>query len=439
AGVEAKDCIRIFLVSSKEEFDAPERFLINPVDLNSYFDDDGKIYGYEGLKITIWVSRISFYAYADIAFESSSDRGKGITDLKVALQAIFAETLVDSKDEFLQKYLVDNDFVRTKISSGEVLKQKTFKHVDLDASDVEVVVRLVAGNMATGQIYSHIIPLILLLVDGSSPIDVTDPQWELYVLIQKETNQQGEIQNLLLGFTAVYRFYHYPTDSRLRLGQILVLPPYQHKGYGRFLIEVLNDVAISENVFDLTVEEPLDNFQHVRSCVDTQRLLHFEPIQHLVTKAVSFLKDGKLSKKTHSPRLTPPPSAVEEVRKNFKITKTQFLKCWEVLIYIGLNPIDKYMDNFVSVISERVKYDIFGKDSGTSGKQLIEVPSDVSQETSFVMFKSGAGEDIAVQMDDNQTNQEEQLQKLAQDRAKEIQLIAGKVTSHLKTSEVDVK
>ncbi|WJX58762.1 histone acetyltransferase [Trifolium repens] len=435
AGVEAKDCIRIFLVSSKEEFDAPESFLINPVDLNSYFDDDGKIYGYEGLKITIWISRISFYAYADIAFESSSDRGKGITDLKVALQAIFAETLVDSKDEFLQKYLVDYDFLRTNISSGEVLKQKAFKHADSDASNVEVV-RLVAGNMATGQIYSHIIPLILLLVDGSSPIDVTDPQWELYVLIQKKTDQQGEIQNLLLGFTAVYRFYHYPNDSRLRLGQILVLPPYQHKGYGRFLIEVLNDVAVSENVFDLTIEEPLDNLQHVRSCVDTQRLLRFEPIQHLVTKAVSFLKDGKLSKKTHSPRFTPPPSAIEEVRKNLKITKTQFLKCWEVLIYIGLNPIDKYMDNFVSVISERVKYDILGKESGTSGKQLIEVPSDVGQETSFVMFKSGAGEDIAAQIDDNQVNQEEQLQKLAQDRVKEIQLIAEKVTSHLETSEV---
>ncbi|KAK2436446.1 ABC transporter E family member [Trifolium repens] len=112
--------------------------------------------------------------------------------------------------------------------------------------------------------------------------------------------------------------------------------------------------------------------------------------------------------------------------------------CLEVLIYIGLNPVDKYMDNYVSVISERVKYDILGKDSGTSGKQLIEASSDVDQEASFVMFKSGDGEDIAVQMDDNQTNQEEQLKKLAQDRVKEIQLIAEKVTSHLETSEVAV-
>jgi histone acetyltransferase 1 len=37
-------------------------------------------------------------------------------------------------------------------------------------------------------------------------------------------------------------------------------------------------------------------------------------------------------------------------------------------------------------------------------------------------------------MDDNQTNQEEQLKKLAQDREKEIQLIAEKVTFEVAVS-----
>ncbi|XP_052724350.1 histone acetyltransferase type B catalytic subunit-like, partial [Vigna angularis] len=275
-------------------------------------------------QITIWVSSISFYSYADIAFLSSSDRGKGITDLKSALQTIFAETLVDSKDEFLQKFMVDNDFVRTNISEGEVLKHKAFKekicdsnqHTDSSASNVEVV-RLVGGNMATGQLYSHLIPLTLLLVDGSSPIDVTDSQWEMYVVCQKTTDQQGEIQYRVIGFSAVYRFYHYPD--------------------------------------------------------------------------VSLLKQGKLSKKTHCPRLLPPLSAVEDVRKSLKINKQQFLQCWEVLIYIGLNPVDKYTENFVSIISNHVKYDILGKDYGTSGKQLFDVPSD-DQEISFVMFRSEANE-----------------------------------------------
>lgn len=45
-------------VSSEEEFHAPESFAINPVDLNSFFDDDGKIYGYEGLKVRFILIKI---------------------------------------------------------------------------------------------------------------------------------------------------------------------------------------------------------------------------------------------------------------------------------------------------------------------------------------------------------------------------------------------
>jgi histone acetyltransferase 1 len=212
--------------------------------------------------------------------------------------------------------------------------------------------------------------------------------------------------------------------------QILVLPPYQRKGYGRYLLEVLNDVAVSEDVYDLTVEEPLDYFQHVRTCVDIPRLLVFDPIQHAVSSAVSRLTQGKLSKKIHIPRFMPPSSLIDDVRKSLKINKKQFLKCWEVLIYLGLDPVDKYMDDFVSVISNRVKDDIIGKDSGTAGKRVIEVPSDYDQEMSFVMHRSRAGEDGSVQMDENQANQEEQLRQLVDERVKEIKLIAHKVSVH---------
>jgi histone acetyltransferase 1 len=212
--------------------------------------------------------------------------------------------------------------------------------------------------------------------------------------------------------------------------QILVLPPYQHKGYGRYLLEVLNNVAVSEDVYDLTVEEPLDYFQHVRTCVDIPRLLVFDPIQDAVSSAVSRLKRGKLSKKVQIPRFMPPSSLIDDVRKSLKINKKQFLKCWEVLIYLGLDPVDKYMEDFVSVISNCVKDDIIGKDSGTAGKRVIEVPSDYDQEMSFVMHRSRTGEDDSVQMDENQTNQEEQLRQLVDERVKEIKLIAQKVSVH---------
>ncbi|KAL5574393.1 hypothetical protein UlMin_023990 [Ulmus minor] len=441
SGVEAKECIKIYLVFSKEEVGDPSSFCIEPVDLSSFFGEDGKIYGYEELKITVWVSSISFHSYADITFQSTSDGGKGITDLKSALKNVFAETLVENKEEFLETFSTKSNFIRSIISGGEVLQHKTYNgfvnasnsHLDATTSNFEVV-RMVVAKSDAGPLYARLIPLVLLLVDGSSPIDVTDSNWELYLLIQKKTNQQEEIQSLLVGFAALYRFYHYPDISRLRISQILVLPPYQHMGYGRYLLEVLNDVAISEDVYDLTVEEPLDYFQHVRTCVDLKRLLGFDPIQEAVKSAVSCLTQGKLSKKSQIPRLAPPTSAIEDVRKTFKINKKQFLQCWEILIYLGLDPVDKYMEDFIIIISNRMKEDIIGKDFGTSGKQVIEVPSDYDQEMSFVMFRSQSASSEAnstVQVvDETLPSQEEQLLKLVEERVKEIQVVAQKVSPH---------
>lgn len=41
-----------FLVSTKEEVDSPEIPCVNPVNLNDFFDGDGKIYGYQDLQVT---------------------------------------------------------------------------------------------------------------------------------------------------------------------------------------------------------------------------------------------------------------------------------------------------------------------------------------------------------------------------------------------------
>lgn len=194
---------------------------------------------------------------------------------------------------------------------------------------------------------------------------------------------------------------------------------------------MLNDVVISEDVYDFTVEEPLDNLQHVRTCIDVQRLLAFEKIQHAVESAVSQLQHGRLSKKTHIPQLMPPLSAIEDVRQSLKINKKQFLQCWEILIYIHLDPIDKYMEDFVAIVSNRMKEDIIGKGSETSGKQVIEVPSDYDQDMSFVMCKSQSVETAStVQVDENQSKQqEEQLQQLVDERVQSIKLVAEKVSS----------
>ncbi|XP_022946895.1 histone acetyltransferase type B catalytic subunit-like isoform X1 [Cucurbita moschata] len=432
-GIPAKDCIKIYLVSTKEEVGSTDSLCIDPVDLNSFFEDeDGKIYGYQGLKITVWFSIVSFHAYAGIVFESTSDGGKGITDLKSALQNIFAETLVDNKDDFLQTFSKDANFIGSLVADGEVLHPKASSnwqfneakfHFQAANSDLEVI-RLPMDKMAGRNLYSRLVPLALLLIDGSSPIDVTDPRWELYVLSQKNN---GQTHPRLRGFAALYRFYHYPDSSRLRLSQILILPPYQSKGFGRFLLEVLNNVAISENVYDFTIEEPISKLQQLRTCIDVKRLQGFSPIEEAFSSAVAQFKLGKLSKKISIPPLLPSPEAIEAVRKSLKITKEQFSHCWEILIYLGIEH-DKHMEDFILAVSSRMRDDLIGETTDAEGKQVVDVPTDYDQEMSFVMFRS-TNNATGVEMDESRANQEEQLKKLVDDRVKEIKLIAQKVSS----------
>ncbi|KAG2333237.1 hypothetical protein Bca52824_004417 [Brassica carinata] len=434
-GVEANECIKIYLVSSKEEVGSPDVSCVTPVDLNDFFDGDGKIYGYQGLKIiNVWINSISLHSYADITYQSTTNGDKGITDLKSALQNIFGETIVDSKDEFLQTFSTEKDFIRNMVSNGEVIHSGVIDGSSINAqvapSDLQVVLRMEIGSPNAGLLYSRLVPLVLLFVDGSNPIDVTDPDWHLYLLIQKKEDKEEPLYQIV-GFTAIYKFYRYPDRLRMRLSQILVLPSFQGKGFGSYLMEVVNKVAVAENVYDLTVEEPSEKFQHIRTCIDINRLLAFDPIKPAIDSAIETLTKGKLSKKAHIPRFTPPSNAIEKVREALKINKKQFLKCWEILIYLALDPIDKYMEDYTCVITNHVRTDILGKDIETPKKQVVDVPTTFEAEASFVVFKSVNGEEANsnnVQVDENKPDQEQQMKQLVEERVREIKLVAEKVS-----------
>lgn len=55
---------------------------------------------------------------------------------------------------------------------------------------------------------------------GGSPIDVTDPRWEIFLVVKKVQDPLGDCITNVLGFATVYRFFHYPDSTRLRIGQV---------------------------------------------------------------------------------------------------------------------------------------------------------------------------------------------------------------------------
>lgn len=96
---------------------------------------------------------------------------------------------------------------------------------------------------AAAFLYSRLVPLVLLLVEGnwklwniavcftwnllfwyhftlgSTPIDIGEHGWEM-LLVVKKTTQESVSRFQLLGFAAVHNFYHYPESIRLRISQV---------------------------------------------------------------------------------------------------------------------------------------------------------------------------------------------------------------------------
>lgn len=80
-GIEANDCIALHLVSTPEEMrDAggveDKSLSFNPEYVQHFVGEHGKIYGYKGLKIDVWLNALSFHAYVDIKYESKVEEGK---------------------------------------------------------------------------------------------------------------------------------------------------------------------------------------------------------------------------------------------------------------------------------------------------------------------------------------------------------------------------
>lgn len=75
-------------------------------------------------------------------------------------------------------------------------------------------------------------------------------------------------------FYSLYRFWHYPSSSRLRLSQFVILPPYHKQSNGTQLYsQVYQQVLSQEAVSELTVEDPNEAFDRLRDSADLKTLL----------------------------------------------------------------------------------------------------------------------------------------------------------------------
>jgi len=112
----------------------------------------------------------------------------------------------------------------------------------------------------------------LFLIDAISYLDPEDTKWEVYFVFEKYKDiSTQEWKYGCIGYATVYPFFAYPSSTRFRVSQFLILPPYQHKGHGVKLLNSIYKICQTQSCLEVSVEDPSEDFQKLRDLTDLKR------------------------------------------------------------------------------------------------------------------------------------------------------------------------
>ena len=101
-----------------------------------------------------------------------------------------------------------------------------------------------------------------------------------------------------MGFCTLYTFWAYPDKSRLRVSQILTLPPYQRQGVGHALLQAAYGIADSRGVLDIMVRPGAWKLCVVSLCMHTRKQAP-PPLCHMIAWGLHLYLGGRCSE--HGP------------------------------------------------------------------------------------------------------------------------------------------
>jgi histone acetyltransferase 1 len=160
---------------------------------------------------------------------------------------------------------------------------------------------------------------LLFFIERMSFIDSTDPIWELLLMFERKESAKG-VRYSIIGYATLYRFYAHPFQSRLRLSQIFIFPPYQREGHGGKLLHYIYEHArnYSEPILEVTIEDPAPGLRLLRDVMDVtncKRLGYFQAHKRTA-------HEGKLEWNLEN---------AQTIRDELYIPFSQIRRCYEIL------------------------------------------------------------------------------------------------------------
>ena len=445
---EANDCVHFHVVEGEEEeedfaglFSRKSERTFEPEFAHQVFREDETIYGYsEDLSVDVMCAANTFERYVEVSYsEKVRSSLNPADDVRRDLHKWFPEASTATTKEAFAKRVEETKEMEIPGGGGRVIAEWDGEGEGVE-SGLRYSVRQFefkesAESDAVGRWHDNVEPFVAFYIDAASKIDKSDGRWLWFVLIaQKKDNLK---RWATCGFSTVYQFYAHPFQRRLRISQVLVLPPYQRKGFGAKLLDAVRVYAQMQDkegkdVADITVEDPTDQLQRLRDVRDCVAATENEGIVQAVKAAARLAfaaatassstantntngdDDRKQKIKRAQSALRLPKLCYEtNFKKELKICEPQAKRVWEALLFIWAKQCQApnegiVADAFRTNVLNRLKK----KHMASLGKGEDDVGSKRIRDTEdgFVMCKGG-GEGERVEIEDQQQQTIQQTKK----------------------------
>ena len=281
--------------------------------------------GYRGLCVGITLDPVSLHALVEISFEAEGPKGTPKDDVLGLLREKLCLDFTEDAREFRARgERFREDWADRVLAQGRCVEPSraargggSLSLHRFRPSDSEAVQRW----------HDRMQPFVLLFIDGGSCIDNREDRWDVIVAMLELEGRAS-----VAGFATLYSFQQMVGRPRLRLSQVVVLPPFQRRGLGTALIEAFYAAAGERGASEATVEVPSQPLQAARERVDLRRLLQ-HPGGRFSKAASEMVKAA--AQRRGQPEATEVEAGLQvaaEARRDFAIPTLQFRKVWEGLL-----------------------------------------------------------------------------------------------------------
>lgn len=311
---------------------------------------------------------------------------RGATNLKKPFKEAFSAGFFEAKPDF-----------DTALNEEAPLTALPLNSPIVDIQGEDSTLKIFRYNLATAPdaiktLHARLEPLLYFFVEAASAIDASDPSWDFLLALKYDLDGALDVA----AFATVHKFYVFPDRCRLRLSQVLVLPPFQGQGIGSKIIDAVYLMAESENAVDITLEDPIDDLRRLRDRKDLTAMLPLDWLrQQGQGQLDNVLKEGKGKKPLEEGKesdacwngktsaLSPSPETLSRIQKELRMSKQQSQRMWENLLYaLAANANELAVAAVEGYIRGNFEAQVASAKKGSEGKVVVETP------TGFVMLKS---------------------------------------------------